>query len=507
MTTTLREPTQRDTARIETELELYKRLLHLGEQEDWEAFLEETLALVVELTEAEHGYLEIFPHERDSSRRWFTAHGFTDKEAATVRAHISTGIISRALATGETIVTPSAMLDPEFSNFESVRLSKIEAVLCTPIGSAPCVGAIYVQGRERPGLFDVNERQLVEILARHIAPIASRLLCDQHRRLDNDPTAPYRERFDLDRIIGSSEALATVFEQLSLAVPVDISVLLTGANGTGKSQLARAIHSNGPRAASPFIEINCGALPENLVESELFGALPGAYTGVETKITGKVEAAEGGTLFLDEITELPLSSQAKLLHLLQAKTYYSLGSSEQAKANVRVIAATNSDIEEAVKTKRFREDLFHRINVLHIRAPALAERREDIRPLMRHFCRRACEEDGLARPDISPGAEQAAELAPWTGNVRELYNHVRVAAIRANSQGSTTLEARHLFPESGSREVDREMTFQEATRLFQAGFLRDKLEENNWNITKTASQLDVARSYLYTLINTHGLKR
>src|SRR6185295_9638073 len=212
-------------------------------------------------------------------------------------------------------------------------------------------------------------------------------------------------------VVGRSQALATTLHQVALVAPLDVSVLLTGESGTGKSQLARVIHDNGARAAHPFVTVNCAALPESLIESELFGALQGAHSTATRRIDGKVAAAERGTLFLDEVGELSPAAQAKLLHLLHAREYHPLGGTKAIKANIRVIAATNADLQQAVTEKRFREDLFFRLHVLPIRVPTLAERREDIRELVLGFAAQACERHRLAQILPSPNALRAAETA------------------------------------------------------------------------------------------------
>jgi Nif-specific regulatory protein len=492
-------------ARVRAERDLYRRILDLGEHPDLEPFLREALALIVEVTAAQQGYLELY---QDSYQppRWWIACGFDNDQIDDVRSKISNTILARALATGKTIVTPSAMLDPQFDEFSSVRLKQIEAVLCAPIGSTPVIGVLYLQGRERPGLFDRDERQMAEMFARHLAPIAGRLIAEAEARSQTDPTAEYRRVLDLTGVVGRSQSLADVLKQVAIAAPVDVGVLLTGDCGTGKSQLAEVIHANSPRRSGPFVELNCGALPADLIESELFGAVAGAFTGATANRRGKVASAEGGTLFLDEISEIPLGAQSKLLQLLQKKTYYPLGDDAVATADIRLIAATNTDLPAAVRDKTFREDLFYRLNVLQIHVPPLAQRREDIAPLVDHFCRVACERHRLPTLRVSPGARRVAEGNPWPGNIRQLANACEVAAVRAAGENADAVEAHHLIPES-TDEPSAPMTFTQATRRFQAGLLREVLASNDWNVMRTAEQLDLARSHIYTLMRTFKIER
>ena len=493
--------------RIRRERDLYRRLLELGAQHDLTSFLRDALALVVEATRAHQAYLELHDEqEAGNPTRWSIAHGFTDAELEPIRSAISTGIIAEALATGRTIVTPSAFLDPRFRERGSVKIARIQEVLCAPIGADPPRGVLYLQGRDSAGPFSADDCANAEIFARYLAPLADGLLV--RGRDDPDPTRPFRETLRLDNVIGRSAALAAMLRQVALVVPLDVTVLLTGDSGTGKSQIARVIHDNGPRSGAPFVELNCAAIPESLVENELFGALPGAHSGALRRVEGKVLAAERGTLFLDEIGDLALPAQAKLLHLIHAKQYYPLGSARPVLADVRVIAATNMDLATAVTERRFREDLLYRLQVLPVRVPALAERREDVAELTTHFCTAACERHSLGRLTVSRGAQRAAESAEWPGNVRQLAHAVEAAVIRAAGEGALQVEPQHLFPDAVDRRADDHgLTFQQATRRFQGELLRQGLQDSCWNVTEVARRLDVARSHVYKLIRAFGLER
>ncbi|MBI3767898.1 MAG: sigma-54-dependent Fis family transcriptional regulator [Deltaproteobacteria bacterium] len=493
--------------RVRRERDLYLRLLELGTQHDLTSFLRDALAVLVEATRAHQAYLEIHDeHEGASPTRWSMAHGFTDAELETIRSVISTGIIAEALATGQTIVTPSALLDPRFRERGSVKIAHIQEVLCAPIGVDQPRGVLYLQGRASAGSFSAEDSANAEIFARHLAPLADWLLVRE--RHDPDPTRLFRETLRLDNVVGRSAALASMLRQVALVVPLEVNVLLTGESGTGKSQIARVIHDNGPRSGHPFVELNCAAIPEALVESELFGALPGAHSSALRRIEGKVAAAEHGTLFLDEIGDLALGAQAKVLHLLHAKQYYPLGSAKSVRADVRVIAATNIDLASAVTERRFREDLLYRLQVLPVRIPTLAERHDDIVDLTTYFCAAACERHGLSHLTLSRGAQRAAESAEWPGNIRQLAHAVEAAAIRAAGESALQIEPQHLFPEaSDHRPGDDVLTFQEATRRFQARLLRQALEDAGWNVTEVARRLDLARSHVYKLIRAFGLER
>jgi Nif-specific regulatory protein len=496
-----------DLRQLQRDYALSLRLLELGQQRELEPFLREALALVVEAAEARQGYLELHD-ERAGADGWWIAHGFSDAELATVRGAISRGIIAEALATGQTIITPSAVLDPRFGVRDSVRRSRIEAVLCTPIGADPPRGVLYLQGGAQPTMFSEEERRRAETFARHLAPLVDRALDEHRRRSKSDPTSALRATLRLDGVIGRSAALAGAIRQAALVAPLDVNVLITGQPGTGKTQLARLIHDNSPRALHPFVELNCAAIQDSLFEDDLFGHLKGAFTGADSARDGKVRAAEGGTLMLDEVGELTLQAQAKLLQFLHSKTYYPLAATTPSIANVRMIAATNADLQQAVAEKRFREDLLFRLQVLPIRMPSLNERREDIPELAAYFCAEHCASTGRPRLELSPGAVRALEAAEWPGNVRQLCNVLMAAVIRAGGDGVRYIERAHIFPDAVPADAPPgPQTFQDATRRFQKDLLQTVLEETQWNVVETARRLDLARSHVYNLIRAFGLER
>jgi Nif-specific regulatory protein len=503
---------EQEVERLRRESALYLRLLSLGGQKELEPFLQEALSVVVDVTSAQNGYLELYD-SRDAGDKpsWFITHGFSSTEADDVRASISRGIIAQAMATGQTIDTPSALLDPRFSERESVQVLRIDAVLCIPIGSNPPIGALYLQGRKSDGPFEDGDRERAETFAHHVARMAEQLFIRLRADETSDPTESLRRQLSAETLVGRSQALAGLMQELALVSPLDVSLLITGESGTGKSHLARIIHDNGPRKDKSFVEVNCGAIPEGLVESELFGALPGSHSTANQRIMGKVEAAEGGTLFLDEVGDLSAAAQAKLLQLLQSGQYYPLGSSSPYQANVRIVGATNVDLEQAVAEGRFREDLYYRLHVLPLRVPSLAERREDIPLLAHYFCSQASDRHRLPSMNLSPAASAAIEMAEWPGNIRQLEHATVAAVIRASGERAEKVERKHFFPEQRGEELAVEdeaaLTFQEETRRFQAKLLATTLDACGWNVSEAARRLDMARSHVYNLIRAFDLKR
>lgn len=495
---------------IVRERDFYRRLLDLGGAAEVEPLLEQALALVVEVTRAEVAYLELHDDDPDDAAppRYWRGHHVTCAEAATIRESISRGIIARTLADGRTVETPSALDDTRFEDLGSVRRHEIQAVLCAPIGTAPPIGVIYLQGTVRPGGFDATDRQRLELFARQLAPIADRLLAPRARAAVTDHTQEVRQRFRCPNLIGRSRALAHVLQEASLVAPLDIDVLITGPAGTGKTALARALAENSRRAGGPFVAINCAAIPETLIESELFGAERGAHSQANRRLPGKVAAAEGGTLLLDEIGDLPASGQAKLLHLLQAREYHPLGATSTIRADVRIISATNVDLRQKVAAREFREDLFYRLHVVPLAMPGLHERKDDIPELVEHVCAEACRRHDLPAMTVSRRAQLACRDASWPGHVRELAHAIEAAVIRAHGERSTVVLEHHVFPAADRAADDgRRATFHEATRDFQRRYLLELLEANDWNVARTARELELARAHVYNLIHALGLRR
>jgi len=505
-------PEDRNPAdRLAWERDFYRRLLALDSKEDVEPFVDEALSLVVAVSGARRGYLQLSEDRlEDGSPRFWMAHGCYDEDVAEIRAAFSQGVMAEAIKTGRTIVTPSAREDPRFISLGSVQRNATGAVLCAPIGEGPAIGVVYLQDRAQPGDFTEEDRDHVETFARRIAAVADRLLARRKRRDAADPTVPLRRAIRADGFIGRSPAIAAVLKKIAQVAPLDVGVLLTGPNGGGKTQLARMIHASGPRAERPFVEINCSALPEGLIENELFGALPGAHAGAVKRVEGKVFAADGGTLFLDEVGELRPHVQAKLLQLIESKAYYPLGGSKPVKADVRIIAATNVDLKAAITQKAFREDLFFRLSVVAIRVPPLAERREDLADLADHLAARAATRHRLPNLPISAGAQRAIESTEWRGNVRELANALESALITAAWEGAAQIERSHLFPDleaPAGEALSADVTLQEATRRFQRELVRAALDGTEWNVAEAARRLDVSRGHAYKLIQELGIAR
>jgi DNA-binding NtrC family response regulator len=326
-----------------------------------------------------------------------------------------------------------------------------------------------------------------------------------HRALEDEVArlrAKVEGRERLGELLGRSERMQEIFHTIRQVARSRATVLIRGTSGTGKELVARAIHNLGERSGGPFVEVNCAAIPENLIESELFGHERGAFTDAKERRVGKFEAASGGTIFLDEIGELAQGIQAKFLRALQERRVERVGGTTPIDVDVRVVAATNRDLERDVASGRFRADLFYRINVVPIELPQLAERREDIRQLAEHFLERARREAGHGPQEISRSAMATLERCPWPGNVRELENAIEHAVALAEGD---ILEESDLPPSvlragqiGGLRDAVRrgQLSFEEAIRDFERALLQEALENTGWNQTRAASRLQVTRRAL-----------
>jgi transcriptional regulator with PAS, ATPase and Fis domain len=312
----------------------------------------------------------------------------------------------------------------------------------------------------------------------------------------------------MDGAVGSSHALIDLYSIIDRVAGTDCSVLITGESGVGKELVARSVHNASLRKDAPFVAVNCGAIPEALLESELFGHARGAFTGAHATKAGRVTIAKGGTLFLDEIGELPLSLQVKLLRLLQNREYSPVGDNRTLVADVRIIAATNVDLEEAVRNGTLREDLYYRLNVIHVQVPSLRERSEDIPVLTAHFLKRSIEKTG--RRHISGVSRQTAELLSqyaWPGNVRELENSIERAVLLCNGD---TIEPRDLparvcgLDRQGApvtaRLPDTGMDLRSAVDAFENKMIRQALERTNWNKKRAAQLLGLNRTTLVEML-------
>lgn len=308
-------------------------------------------------------------------------------------------------------------------------------------------------------------------------------------------------------LIGDSEPMKVVKQMISRVAPTSSWVLITGENGTGKELVAQNIHYLSQRAGKPFIEVNCAAIPGELIESELFGYEKGAFTGADKSKKGKFDHAHGGTLFLDEIGDMSIEAQAKILRVLQERSFQRVGGEKNISVDVRVIAATNKNLEVEVKEGRFREDLYYRLNVIPFRVPSLRERSDDIAALVEHFGDLFARDSGYRRKIFSEAALRLMMTYNWPGNVRELRNFIERIYILTPGDFVDVHDLRFAgLVEKSDSAFDELMTFREARAQFEKQFILQKINENNGNISKTAESIGLERSYLHRKIKSFGLE-
>lgn len=311
-------------------------------------------------------------------------------------------------------------------------------------------------------------------------------------------------------IIGIAPSIVKIRETIERVGNTEARILITGDNGTGKELVARWVHEKSKRAARPFVEVNCAAIPSELIESELFGHEKGAFTSAIKQRIGKFEQANGGTLFLDEIGDMHHSAQAKVLRALQESKITRVGGDKDINVDVRVVSATNKDLLKEVEANNFRLDLYHRLNVIPIHVPPLNQRREDIPILAKSFIEDICIDYGTKPKVITPEALNELSRQNWTGNVRELRNVIERLIIL--SEDKITDKDVQLFATSSHTNIqtnvfDQFVTLQEYKDFVEKGFIEYKLKKNNWNVSKTADEIDIQRSHLYNKIEKHSLKK
>ena len=356
----------------------------------------------------------------------------------------------------------------------------------------------------KSGAFEFLEKPLHR--DRVLLSIRNALNQNKLRRENLDLKKKAEKRYEL---IGSHPLMKKLWKEIQTAAPTNATVLIYGESGTGKELIARAIHANSLRAKENFVQVNCAAIPEELIESELFGHEKGSFTGATERKTGKFEQADGGTIFLDEVGDMSLKTQSKVLRVLEEGEVQKVGSNKINKVDVRVIVATNKDLKKEIEKRNFRDDLYFRLNVVPLYSPALREKREDIPLLVEYFCRNFAEENNFKLKKFSPEALEAMIRYPWKGNVRELKNVIERLLIMTDKDA---IEKKDL-PEQlrGERQIylpdaAKVQTLKDFRDLAEKDFILAKLEENNWNISQTAREIDTPRSNLYKKLEQYGIK-
>ncbi|HEX9573415.1 MAG TPA: sigma 54-interacting transcriptional regulator, partial [Myxococcales bacterium] len=379
------------------------------------AALSGLLDAIVEVVQADKGFLIVV---EDGAPRVEVARNFQRQDIQNAVERLSDSIVERVLQTRQPVIVSDALNDAQFNASASVVNLKLSSVLCVPlIRRGELYGAVYVGNDRIANLFTERELTLMTSFCATAALLLERALeLDELRTRQRELESRLEEQAYGD-IIGACDAMRDIFRKIDKVAGANIDVLVTGESGTGKELIARELHRRSPRKAGPFIAINCGAIPENLLESELFGHAKGAFTGAVAARPGKFQAASGGTLFLDEIGEMPHSLQVKLLRALQDRQVTRVGENRPEPVDIRIISATNKDLEEEMKAGRFREDLFYRVNVVHLHLPPLRERGDDAVMLAKYFLSRATRELGSKVKGFGNQALVAIKRYRWPGNI------------------------------------------------------------------------------------------
>ena len=400
---------------------------------------------------------------------------------------ISDSIVRKVIDTGRPVIVSDALNDSQFKTSESVLALRLSSVMCAPLIAQGLVqGVLYVGNDRVKGLFDRSQLDVLSIFAGQASLILQNAMLLNALRADKEKLTAELKDKRFGEIIGACPSMLEVFRKLQKVATTDISVLITGETGTGKELIAREIHRRSNRANGPFVVINCGAIPENLIESELFGHVKGAFTGAIASRPGKFQAANGGTLFLDEIGELPLNLQVKLLRALQERVVFRVGDSKPEKVDIRVVAATNRVLEEEIRAGRFREDLYYRLNVVNIYLPGLRERGDDVLIIAKALLSKHAEELGSHVQGFTPQALAAIKKHPWPGNIRQLENRIKKALVLCDKSllGPEDLDL-------GKEAETPILPLEKAKEEFQRKYVLEVLERNNGNRTQTARDLGV----------------
>ncbi len=451
---------------------------------DLTRLLENLMDAVVEITGADKGFLILLEGEKLDIK---VARNLNQENVAQAVTQVSDSIISKVIKDKRPLMISDALNHEEFSNSQSVMALNLTSVMCVPLlDRGNIIGLIYVGNSNIRGLFVHHTLEMLTVFSSIASLVVRNALLLNMLQLDNRQLVEKLEQSKFGSIVGSCPSMLEVFRTVRKIASADVSVLITGETGTGKELIARELHERSDRAKGPFIAINMGAIPENLMESELFGHVKGAFTGAVATRGGRFQAAQGGTLFLDEIGEVPLALQVKLLRALQDKLVTKVGDTQPEKVDIRIIAATNRNLQEEVREGNFREDLFYRINVVNIHLPPLRERGDDILVIAKYLLSRFREEFGMKIHGFTPDALEAISKYPWSGNIREMENRIKRSVVLSEK---STISAQDMGIDEDSLIQIKPLS--QAREDFTQRYILEVLEKNNGNRTKTARDLGV----------------
>jgi Nif-specific regulatory protein len=457
-----------------------------------EELLEHVLEIAMTHLSAERGFVILADPNKENGYDVVTMKNFSSQRTSDEYA-ASSSVVNNVLNTGEPVLTFDAPNDERFESSVSIIAQKILSIICVPLRIRErTFGAVYLDSSTMLKEFNDESLKFLTIFG-NLAGIAIENakryteLRNQNERLKNEADVTHL----FTNLIGKSDNWKSALEIVQRVLDIDVAILITGESGTGKELVARAIHENGSRKGLAFVAVNCSAIPESLIESELFGYVRGAFTGANATKKGLVEVADGGTLFLDEISDLPFALQSKLLRLLQEKEYRRIGDTLNRSADIRVIAATNKDLKNEVKNGTMREDLYFRLNVVDIHLPPLRERKDDIPLLAKHFLQRSTQMYKRSIDSIHPDAMHMLLANPWKGNVREFQNVIERAVVLCKGTQLTSADFVLDFTQRSSI-LPNSMTLEEIERQI----IEATLDEMDGNRRRTAEKLGVSLRWL-----------
>ncbi len=485
---------------------LLKISLAVNSTRNIETFGQQLLSLIFEVIPAMRGAILLTENNSEEFVEIFGLHRSAN-EAKPI--HVSRTLTDRVLGEGAAIFSNDVMQDISFSSVSSLAAHHIHAVLAVPlIIEEKTLGVIYLDTPNPSAHFDEHHLQLM----RAIAAVAAVALENIRKvnKLESEKRRLQAEIAIEHDMVGNSSRMREVYKFITRVAPTNSTVLILGESGTGKELAARAIHQNSHRANHPFVAINCAALTETLLESELFGHEKGAFTGAVATKKGKLEAAQGGSVFLDEIGEMALPLQAKLLRMLQQHEFERVGGTRTIKADIRLIAATNRNLEQAIKDGGFREDLYYRLNVIRLNMPPLRERREDILPLATYFAEKYSRQCNRQIKGFSPQAQACLLKYDWPGNVREFENAIERSVVL----GSTDVIQFEDLPEavietappSGSPSGSVALNFYDAVKEAKKRLILDAFDQGQGSYTEAARLLGMHANHLHRLIRNLDMK-
>jgi len=431
-----------------------------------------------------------------------------------VRYQLGEGITGTVVQSGKPIVVPRVSREPAFLHRAARRpeLAHQElSFICVPIvHNRRAVGALAIDLKFKPERTFDRTLKFLTLVAAMIGQAIKihRLIDEDKRKLVDENThlrQELRERYDFSNFVGSSGPMRQIFEQVTQVSGTNTTVLIRGESGTGKELIAHAIHYSSLRAKKPFVKVSCAALPDSLIESELFGYEKGAFTGAESRKKGRFELADGGTLFLDEIGDINLATQVKLLRVLQQREFERVGGTETVKANVRLIAATNKDLEKSIASGAFREDLYYRLNVFTIFVPPLRERKADLLLLVDHFLEKFAREHQRSIKRISTPAIDMLASYHWPGNVRELENTIERSVLMCDGE---VIHGHHLPPSLQTAEASGTVTrvsLYDAVSAYEKDLIQDALKTTRGNRARAARLLDTTERIINYKVRNYGI--